>query len=199
MGAVAFLAAVLACHRGEPAAPRRAAATTPRERARAADAPRRPRAAEAPPAPAPGPSAFSHEAIARGEVQALAFGAGELTIASGGGTTTLNATPDVLRALSPGEAVALPYRSFAGVPWVERARGDRWAGTWSVTGTLTGPVDAMRRARGAVAIGGRWLRAHPLLLAGVVPGERVTVAFVRVGGVDWVASLEAAPAGADAR
>ncbi len=132
---------------------------------------------------------WSRQSVVRGEVVALDYGAGTITVASEGERRTLRATPDLLRGVSPGQAVALPFRVFGSEAWVSPRSAGEPSASWAIRGTLAGPVARVDRVRGLLTIGDITFRSHPAYLLGVAPGERVAVEFANVGGADWVLSV----------
>lgn len=104
-------------------------------------------------------------------------------------------TPAQLLGLAPGDAVNLRFRAYGTETWlwppVDAGDVSRFA-TW---GTLTGPVEGVDPFGGALRVGGHHLLAHPDDVASLVPGERITLRFARVGDVSWALALEREAAG----
>lgn len=99
-------------------------------------------------------------------------------------------TPAQLRGLAPGDAINLRFRKYGSQTWLwpPTDGGDvSRFGTW---GTLTGPVEGIDPLGGALRVGGHHLLAHPDDVASLLPGERITLRFARVGDVSWALSFE---------
>lgn len=128
----------------------------------------------------------------QGAVDALDWGRGLIQVTTSSGPLVLNASPDQLAALSPGDLVRLEYEDLAGHPWVASAHGVSAPAdaTLAVTGTLRGAVTAVDKASGVIVVEGRPLRAHPAQLVGVLPGHLVEVVFGEVQGVPWLLQVE---------
>jgi hypothetical protein len=159
-------------------------------------------------APSPGSMAASgmtpaETGVVQGTVRAINFRAGILEINSAGRTVALHAKPDQLADFQPGDLVSVNYDDFAGVLWLASNLNE---GTpignqnFAISGTVTGTVSALNKARGYLTLMGpnrnQTFLAHPLDIKNLVPGQFVSLSFERIGGRDWVSSIQEAPSNA---
>lgn len=99
-------------------------------------------------------------------------------------------TPGQLRGLAPGDAIDLRFRIYGSETWLWPPTTGDVASRFGTWGTLTGPVEGIDPFGGALRVGGQQLRAHPEHVASLLPGERISLCFARVGDVSWALSLE---------
>lgn len=108
-------------------------------------------------------------------------------------------TPAQLLGLAPGDAVNLRFRSYGSETWLWPPGDAGDVSRFTTFGTLTGPVEGVDPFRGALRVGGHHLLAHPDDVASLLPGERISLRFARVGDVLWALELERdRPSGAGA-
>ncbi len=100
-------------------------------------------------------------------------------------------TPMQLMGLAPGDAVSLRFRAYGEETWLWPPADGGDVSRFTTWGTLTGPVEGVDPFGGALRVGGQPLRAHPEEVASLLPGERITLRFARVGEVWWALELEA--------
>ena len=140
----------------------------------------------------------------QGPIQSLDFDRGLIRIRAGGGTTVaLNARPQDLVGLNPGDVASVSYLNYNGVLWLYPDGGGYGGGygggggfgvgggfggvgDFAQAGEVTGTVQNVDRQRGRITISGRTLRAHPEELENVYPGQFVSVGFVQIGKSRWV-------------
>ncbi|HUB06096.1 MAG TPA: hypothetical protein VMB50_03805 [Myxococcales bacterium] len=140
--------------------------------------------------------------VVQGTVRAINFRAGILEINSAGRTIALHAKPDQLADFQPGDLVSVNYDDFAGVLWLASNMNEGSIGNqnFAISGTVTGTVSALNKARGYLTLMGptrnQTFLAHPLDIKNLVPGQFVSLSFERIGGRDWVSSIQEAPSNA---
>ncbi|MHB8417657.1 MAG: hypothetical protein ACYDCL_06250 [Myxococcales bacterium] len=157
-----------------------------------------------PQAAAQGPSNPAETGVVQGTVRAINFRAGILQINSAGRTVSLHAKPDQLADFQPGDLVSVNYDDFAGVLWLAsnlgEATGTAGNQSFAISGTVTGTVSGLNKARGYVTLLGptrnHVFLAHPLDIKNLMPGQFVSLSFERIGGTDWVSSIQEAPSNA---
>lgn len=129
----------------------------------------------------------------RGEVIGVDLPRGRAFLSANGEARALRGTPSQLRGLVPGDVVRLGFRTYGDEVWLWPDAPDddnRGFATW---GVLTGPVEGLDPFGGKVRVGGQDLLAHPEVVRRLVPGERVTLRFTRVGPTLWTGSVEESP------
>lgn len=136
--------------------------------------------------------------VVQGTVRAINFRAGILEINSAGRTVSLHAKPDQLADFQPGDLVSVNYDDFAGVLWLASAAGEGMGNqNFAISGTVTGTVSGINKARGYLTVMGptrnHTFLASPLDIKNLVPGQFVSLSFERIGGTDWVSSIQEAP------
>ena len=127
----------------------------------------------------------------RGEVLALDFGAGRLTLEVNGRPYRLRATPGQLADLVPGEIAQLWFGEFGDQRWLlldGASCSDSLQG-FGRSGRASGVVTSIDKARGLIVLAGRVHHCHPSMLRGVLPGQVLDVDFVRIEGRRWLRSL----------
>lgn len=126
----------------------------------------------------------------KAEVIGIDLSRGAALVTSDAGERLLRGTPSQLLGLSPGDTITIHFRNYGSEDWLwpraERVDVQRFA----TFGSLTGPVEGLDPARGAVRVGGQTLFAHPDDVADLAPGERVTLRFARVGAALWALFVE---------
>lgn len=128
--------------------------------------------------------------VLRGEVGALDFGRGRLTLLASGGTHRLRASPDQLAPLTPGQVVELECGDFGGERWViSRSEEQGLLAGFGNGGRARGALGALDKTRGTVQVAGRTFHAHPLALEGLLPGQQARVDYVNVEGVAWLRAI----------
>ncbi|MBI3184183.1 MAG: hypothetical protein HYZ28_18780 [Myxococcales bacterium] len=125
------------------------------------------------------------------------LGRGELHIRSGSELVTLHGSPDQLLELRPGDQGEFRFASYGDEPWLAPTSSPRrpLRVPAAMRGRASGMLSRVDGARGMawlVAQSGaeRVLRAHPERLRALMPGLWVTVAYSRVAGADWMATVE---------
>ncbi len=147
--------------------------------------------------------------VLQGTVRAIDFRAGIMEVSASGRTIALHAKPDELASFHSGDLVSIDYDDYAGVLWLASHAGGATMGNqnFAISGTVSGTVTGLNKARGYVTVLGstrtRTFLAHPSDLLDLVPGQFVSLSFERIGGADWVSSInqaapgQAAPGNAD--
>ena len=156
------------------------------------------------------------EATLQGTVQAVDLANAKVTITtsgmlgegvSGSRNVTLNARPQDLAYLNPGDVIAVRYNNYNGTLWLapEGGAGVGMYGTglgsgfgyiggtgdWAQYGTITGAVTSVNRQQGLIAVRGQVFRAHPEQTKGVFPGQFVSLSFAQIGQQPWVEGIQA--------
>ncbi len=149
-------------------------------------------------------SGAAETGVVQGTVRAINFRAGILQINSAGRTVSLHAKPDQLADFQPGDLVSVNYSDYAGVLWLSESGQAAGTGnqSFAISGTVTGTVSALNKSHGYLTIMGpthnqRFL-ANPEDLKNLMPGQFVSLSFERIGGMDWVSSIQSAPGAAGA-
>lgn len=128
----------------------------------------------------------------RGTVRSIDLARGSVTIESAGQQADLQAHPSDLSRMEPGDTVELSFASHAdGSQWLEPSTDARELLQSSESvGQISAQVEAVDEDAGIVAVGGETFRAHPQQLAGLSPGESVSLSYAEIGDTAWVAELE---------
>lgn len=126
--------------------------------------------------------------VIRGVVIELDLPEGVVVVQTPSAIVSLLATPPELAALRPGELVALPFAAYADARWI--TAGDApFSGAYAYHGTRTGPIVALDKRLGGVALPDASFRIDPDALEGFVPGQLVRVSYVVVGDVAWATAI----------
>lgn len=136
-----------------------------------------------------------------GRVRAMDAQQGHLELDRSDGDLMLNASPDQLDALEPGQRISGRYRFYGRSPWLVRTPLPGKPAPASVpaadteAASETGIVTHVDLDKGELALrtwGGlhRDYRAHPALLEGVTPGRYVTIRYRAARHVPWIDELE---------
>ncbi len=125
-----------------------------------------------------------------GSVQSLDFESGQLVMNTAGGRFAINARPQDLVGLNPGDVAQVTFLNYNGARWLEPGAGygagfGGIGNDFAFAGELTGTVQRVDRQRGAITINGRTLRAHPEDVSGVYPGQFLSVGYIQVGRTAW--------------
>lgn len=128
----------------------------------------------------------------QGSVQSLDFENGRLTMRTTQGLIGLNARPQDLVGLNPGDVASVTFLDYGGARWLEPGGGGFYGGgfggDFGFSGEVTGTVQRVDRQRGLVQIAGRTLRAHPEDVSDMYPGQFLSVGYVQVGKTAWADS-----------
>jgi hypothetical protein len=128
----------------------------------------------------------------QGSVQSLDFERGKLSMRTTQGLLTLNARPQDLVGLNPGDVAGVTFLDYGGSLWLEPGAGGLYggglAGDFGFAGEVTGTVQRVDRQRGLIQVAGRTLRAHPEDVSGVYPGQFLSIGYVQVGNTAWTDS-----------
>jgi hypothetical protein len=126
-----------------------------------------------------------------GTVESVSPSDGRIAIQSGNNVVSLEAKPDTIASLSPGDDVSLSYKSFEGKPWViSRGTGQAIQPSAGTTQQLTGTVQSLDKSSGTIAVQDLKLRVHPQDVENITPGETVTVSYANVQNVPWVQEIQ---------
>ena len=142
----------------------------------------------------------SETGAVQGTVRSIDFRNGILRISSGNRLIYLHAKPDQLTAFQPGDQVNVDYDDFAGVLWLSGETGGAagpagsvGAENFALSGTVSGTVAALDKARGRVTLTGAMRNhtflAHPDDIRTLIPGQFVSLTYERIGNTDWVSSI----------
>lgn len=133
----------------------------------------------------------------QGSVASLDFEHGRLTMNTAGGRIAINARPQDLVGLNPGDVASVTFLNYNGARWLEPGGGygsfgsfgGGLGGGFAFAGEVTGTVRGVDRQRGLINVDGRTLRAHPEDVSDVYPGQFVSVGYIQVGNTAWADSM----------
>lgn len=139
---------------------------------------------------APEAGAGADRGLLGAEVLGVDLPRGTAIVFLDGEERVIRGTPVQLLGLAPGDAVNLRFRSYGSETWLWPPGDAGDESRFTTFGTLTGPVEGVDPLHGALRVGGHHLLAHPDDVASLLPGERISLRFARVGDVLWALSLE---------
>lgn len=135
----------------------------------------------------------------QGSVASLDFEHGRLTMNTAGGRIAVNARPQDLVGLNPGDVASITFLNYNGARWLEPGAGygggfggfggGGLGGGFAFAGEVTGTVRGVDRQRGLINVDGRTLRAHPEDVSDVYPGQFISVGYIQVGNTAWADSM----------
>lgn len=135
----------------------------------------------------------------QGSVASLDFEHGRLTMNTAGGRIAINARPQDLVGLNPGDVAAVTFLNYNGARWLEPGAGygggfgggfgGGLGSGFAFAGEVTGTVRGVDRQRGLINVDGRTLRAHPEDVSDVYPGQFISVGYIQVGNTAWADSM----------
>lgn len=133
----------------------------------------------------------------QGSVAGLDFEQGRLVMNTAGGRIAINARPQDLVGLNPGDVASVTFLNYNGARWLEPGGGyggygsfgGGLGGGFAFAGEVTGTVRGVDRQRGLINVDGRTLRAHPEDVSDVYPGQFISVGYIQVGNTAWADSM----------
>lgn len=132
----------------------------------------------------------------QGSVASLDFEHGRLTMNTAGGRISINARPQDLVGLNPGDVASVTFLNYNGARWLEPGAGygggfygGGLGSGFAFAGEVTGTVRGVDRQRGLINVDGRTLRAHPEDVSDVYPGQFISVGYIQVGNTAWADSM----------
>lgn len=135
----------------------------------------------------------------RGVVREVNLQEGQLTMAAGGESVTLQAKPTQIIGLRPGEQFVASYANYGGNLWLMENLDQGDVAQFGRSANAVGTVEKVNKVNGqltlATAGGSRTFRAHPQDVQDLLPGQYISLSFQRIGGNQWISSIQQAQGG----
>lgn len=153
-----------------------------------------------------GSQKIGQEAAQRGLIQGVVkkidFTKGTLSLsagAKGGKAMELKGTPGQLQMFKQGEFASVNYVTYAGNNWLAVMEGPMNAQSFTRAATVVGAVQDVNKAQGTLTISqagkSLQLKAHPITIEPLVPGQFVSVTYQQVGQQPWLQSVQVSQGG----